>query len=234
MSSDNFLSNRNRFSSDLGIPKLYEFIDQFSLYAGVHTLGSKLWTYELLKDTVGVPGDIYEFGSWKGANLMFLAKVNSLLEPSSPKNIFGFDNFSGLPEATKEDGDYAMHQQGNYHGNEAILRQAIELFELQSKVHLIVGDALETIPRYAQKNPAALCSFAYLDFDLYEPTRLALSFLDDCIASGGVIVFDEACTAQWPGETLAMKQYLANSQHQFDMLSNSISRQPTVALKRVA
>ena len=56
----------------------------------MHTIGNKLWTYDLLKKTVGIPGDIFEFGCWKGTNLMFLAKVISLLEPSSPKKDLWF------------------------------------------------------------------------------------------------------------------------------------------------
>ena len=78
-----------------------------------------------MKSTVGVPGDIYEFGCWKGSNLMFLAKLNSLVEPSSPKKIWGFDNFSGLPEAKDIDGPHAQNQAGKYLGSEEQLRAAI-------------------------------------------------------------------------------------------------------------
>jgi len=48
-----------------------------------------------------------------------------------------------------------------------------------------------------------------------------------------LLFFDEACTPSWPGETLAMKEYLSSSEHKFEMLSNPISQQPTVAIKRV-
>lgn len=231
---DGFLAKRNKFAEDAGFPNLYDYIDHFSLFAGVHTIGNKLWTYELLKQTVGVPGDIFEFGCWKGSNLMFLAKIHSLLEPSSPKRFFGFDNFSGLPEGSVADGDFARSQTGNYLGNESLLRKVIELFDLSSKIRLVVGDALKTIPVFDKEHPETLCSFAYLDFDLYEPTKEALMLMDRSISVGGIIVFDEACTPDWPGETLAMKEYLFTSQHKFEMLSNPMSRQPTVAIRRVS
>ena len=231
--TDSFLEKRHRFAVDAGFPDLYNYIDHFGLFAGVHTIGNKLWTYELLKQTVGVPGDIFEFGCWNGSNLMFLAKVHSLLEPASPKKVFGFDNFSGLPKGTLEDGDFGRSQVGNYLGNETLLRKSIELFDLGSKVKLVVGDALETIPVFNEQHPETICSFAYLDFDLYEPTKKALNMIDHCISVGGIIVFDEACTPDWPGETLAMKEYLSSSKHNFEMLSNPISRQPTVAIRRV-
>lgn len=233
MSTDNFLYKRNDFAKSIGVPDLYKHIDQFSLFAGMHTIGNKLWTYDLLKKTVGIPGDIFEFGCWKGTNLMFLAKVISLLEPSSPKKVYGFDNFSGLPKGINKDGDFAISQKGRYRGDEQTLRKVIDLFELSSKVELLVGDALNTIPKFKLKKPESLCSFAYLDFDLYKPTKAALDFIGSCVSVGGIIVFDEACRPEWPGETLAMKEFLAKSKYNFEMLSNPISQQPTVALKRI-
>lgn len=232
MKKDDFLLKRQDFAKEIGFSDLYDYIDHFSLYAGVHTIGNKLWTYDLLSKTIGVRGDIYEFGCWKGSNLMFLAKMSSLLEPSSSKNIFGFDNFSGLPQAVEKDGAVASGQVGNYRGNEEILRKVIELFNLSSKVELVVGDALNTIPKFDSDNPQSVCSFAYLDFDLYEPTKAALNFLENRISVGGIIVFDEACTAEWPGETLAMKEFLDQTKHGFEVFSNPISRQPTVAIIR--
>ena len=234
MKKDDFRGQRKKFSEDIGFPNLYEFIDQFALYAGIHTIGNKLWTYDLFKTIVGVPGDIYEFGCWKGSNLMFLAKLNHLLEPYAPKRIFGFDNFSGLPEATQKDGSFAQTQVGNYLGNETQLRKAIELFDFEKKVLLITGDALKTIPKFKNDNPDAICSLAYLDFDLYEPTMEALNLIDCSISVGGLVIFDEAGTEDWPGETVAMKEFLKSTSHKFEMLSNPISRQPTIALKRVA
>jgi len=231
--TDSFLKNRDSYAADAGFADLYDYIDHFALFAGVHTIGNKLWTYDLLKQTVGVPGEVFEFGCWKGSNLMFLAKVLSLLEPSSPKRVFGFDNFSGLPEGMPEDGDFGRSQTGNYLGDETLLRKSIELFDLESKVRLVVGDALETIPVFDKQHPEIMCSFAYLDFDLYKPTQEALKLLDRSISMGGIIVFDEACTPEWPGETLAMKEYLSSSEHKFEMFSNPLSRQPTVAIKRV-
>ena len=57
--------------------------------------------------------------------------------------------------------------------------------------------------------------------------------MGDCLSVGGMVVFDEACTSEWPGETLAMKEFLKSTKNEFKMYSNPISRQPTVALKRV-
>jgi len=230
---DKFLMERRSFAMSLGFENLYDYIDQFSLFAGAHTIGNKIFTYELLKKTIGIPGDIVEFGCWKGSNLMFLAKLMSLMEPNSPKRLIGFDNFSGLPAPTTIDGDFATSQTGKYRGDYEVLMQAIDLFELRSKVELVVGDALETIPKYLEDHRDSVFSFCYLDFDLYEPTKKALELIDESLSVGGVIVFDEALSSEWPGETLAMKEYLASTDKKFKTVSNTLSRQPTLALIRV-
>ena len=78
MSDDKFLNNRKEFAKNIGKEDLYDYVDHFGLYAGIHTIGNKLWTYELLKKTIGIPGDIVEFGCWKGSNLLFLTKTLSI------------------------------------------------------------------------------------------------------------------------------------------------------------
>jgi len=165
---------------------------------------------------------------------MFLAKLSKLFEPSSLKQIYGFDNFSGLPEAEPLDGPFAQTQAGKYLGDEQQLKNAIELFELEDKVSLIVGDALKTIPKFKSDKKEAICSLAYIDFDLYEPCTAALRLLEESLSLGGLIIFDEAGTKEWPGETLAMKEYLKNTNHNFEMLSNPFGRQPTIALRRIS
>lgn len=232
--NNKFLDQRQKFAEYAGFPELYEYIDQFPLYAGVHTIANKIFTYELLKMTVGVPGHIAEFGSWKGSNLLFLLKMMSLLEPHSGKKIIGFDNFAGLPAPSKLDGDYAVTRTGHYKGDLDLLKQAISLFDFEDRIELVVGDALRTIPEYRAAHKETMLSFCYLDFDLYEPTVKALEFIEEALVVGGVVVFDQALTHQWPGETLAWKEYLSKTNKKFRMISNTLSKQPTAAMIREA
>ncbi len=43
----------------------------------------------------------------------------------------------------------------------------------------------------------------FLDFDLYEPTMVALEHLLPRVPKGGIVAFDEINNKFWPGETLA-------------------------------
>src|SRR3546814_7197955 len=73
-----------------------------------------------------------------------------------------------------------------------------------NKVKLVRGDATKTIPAFVEENPHLLVSLLYLDFDLYEPTRVALEHFLPRMPKGAVVAFDELDNPLWPGETLAM------------------------------
>ena len=49
--------------------------NHFGLYSGIQTIGWALIIYEILKKAIEIPGDIVEFGCWKGNNLLFMAKL---------------------------------------------------------------------------------------------------------------------------------------------------------------
>ena len=225
-----YLKKRKNFAVRVGFPALFDYIDQFGLYAGAQTIGSKLFTYEAIKRTLIIPGHIAEFGVWKGSNLLYMAKVLKLLQPNTHKLIFGFDNFTGLPTPNEEDGPFATELVGKYKGDEKILRDAINLYDLDDWCHLIVGDAVQTIIEFEKARPEALISLAWIDFDIYEPCAVALDFLSRRLAIGGIIVFDEAISYLWPGETKAMIEFLNKSGGTYKMESNKISRQPTMMI----
>jgi hypothetical protein len=58
------------------------------------------------------------------------------------------------------------------------------------KIEIVKGDAVRTIPKYLKENKHTLVSLLYLDFDLYEPTKIALDNFLPRMAKGGLIVFD--------------------------------------------
>ena len=96
----------------------------------------------------------------------------------------------------------------------------------------MVGNAVQTIVEFEEEKPEVLVSLAWVDFDLYEPTVVALDFLSRRLAVGGVIIFDEAINTWWPGETTAMLEFLSKSGSHYRMESNTTSRQPTMMIIR--
>lgn len=226
-----YLERRKAFAEAVGRPDLWSVIDQFGLYVGEQTLATRLAVFEIMRTCADVPGHIAEFGVWNGANLMFMAKALKLLRPNSPKKVFGFDSFEGLQDIREEDGAAAAAFAGRYRGDEATLRAAIELFGMEDWVHLVKGDALRTIPAFAEEMPHVLLSVAYIDFDLYEPCKAALGFVAERLSTGGAVVFDEAIDDVWPGEGRALREFLQDTgKAHFDMRASDFARQPTLYL----
>jgi hypothetical protein len=75
------------------------------------------------------------------------------------------------------------------------------------KILIIKGDATKTIPRFVKKRKDFLISLLYLDFDLFGPTKTALTFFAKSVVKGGVIVFDQINYEKFAGETIALKEY---------------------------
>lgn len=229
---ERYLHERRLLASEVQFSNLFEIADHFGLYSGTQTIGRVLAIYEAFKQTVDIPGDIFEFGCWKGSNLLFLAKLLTLFQPNSIKQVYGFDSFEGLQTFAPEDGDTDAEFRDRYRGDRDVLEKFIRLHEMESWVHLVVGNALETIEQFDQENQHSMISIAYIDFDLYEPCKLALEFSDRRLSTGGLIILDEALTDTWKGEGQALREFLESRPGQYSMQSNTISRQPTVILKK--
>jgi hypothetical protein len=64
--------------------------------------------------------------------------------------------------------------------------------------------ASKTMPRFIKENQHLVVSLLFLDFDLYEPTKVALTNFVPGMPKGAIIAFDERDNPIWPGETAAL------------------------------
>ena len=136
------------------------------------------------------------------------------------RKIYGFDTFKGFPTLSEKD-----ESQSNTHIKKGDLyaNSYDELLKLSNihdstrflghipKVELIRGDAVKTIPKFIDENPHLVVSLLFLDFDLYEPTAVALNNFVPCMPKKSIIVFDELNNPLWPGETRAMFEYFKSN-----------------------
>ena len=85
-----------------------DIADNFPLFIDRQNLARFLVRYELFKKILEVKGSIVECGVYKGAALMFLAKLSAVYEPYAyNREIIGFDTFSGFPSVNEKDGHFA-------------------------------------------------------------------------------------------------------------------------------
>lgn len=189
-------------------------LENFPKYVRRQNLTRFLALYEIFKRVLPIKGSVIECGVNHGYGIMTWAKLSAILEPVNlTRRIYGFDTFEGFPGLSEADmsaasshvkvGDLAADSMEE-------LSELIDVYDSTrflghvGKVELIKGDATETIPRFVEENPHVLVSLLYLDFDIYDPTKIALETLLPRMPKGAIVAFDELDNPLWPGETLAM------------------------------
>lgn len=196
----------------------HELLLNLGLYLNRQALTRLLFIHELYQKIVNVHGVIFEFGVRWGQNLALYESLRGIYEPYNySRRIVGFDTFEGFPSVHSNDGVSAIIQRGAYgvsQGYRAHLEQLLDYHESESpiphirKCELVQGDACVTIHDYLERNPQTVVSFAYFDFDIYEPTRVCLEAIVPYLTRGSVLGFDEACHPDFPGETIALREVL--------------------------
>lgn len=194
-------------------------LENFPKYVRRQHLTRFLALYEIFKRILPVKGSIVECGVNRGYGLMAWAKLSAVLEPVNlTRRIYGFDSFAGFPsvgEGDRTGPKWETAKAGGLHADSYDeLLKLIDLYDRDrflghiAKVELIKGDATETIPRFVADHPHLVISLLFMDFDLHEPTKVALRSFVPRMPKGAIIAFDELDNPLWPGETLAVLETL--------------------------
>jgi len=226
-----YFEARKAFSAKQGPRELWLAIDHWPLYCGIANLGRFLAVSDLFRSTLDVPGDVAEFGSWRGANLLLIAKLLRIFDPHCSKQVHCFDSFQGLTEFSSEDGP-AQQRTGEYSGVPEELLDVIELYEMQGEIEIHHGLVEETLPEFVDMRKEATFSFVYCDTDLYSSTQLILNKLHPRLSLGGLFVFDEWNDEAYPGEGVAVNEFLADHGNEYDIQHIRHTRQPTMAIRK--
>ena len=188
-------------------------LDNFTKYIRRQKLTRLLALYEIFKKILPVKGSIVECGVHHGFGLMAWAHMSAILEPVNlTRRIYGFDTFGGFPATGEEDkSEYGQIAPGSL--SSACLDELNELIRTYdsnrflghiNKVQLIKGDATKTIPRFVKNNKHLVVSLLFLDFDLFEPTRVAIESFYPRMPKGSIIALVDLDNPIWPGETTAL------------------------------
>jgi len=213
------LSNRDRLEQLFkNSPIGSELTSNFSLYTTRQALMRQMFFTELYKLQLQVPGVIMEFGCKWGKNLSLFTSLRGIFEPyNHNRTIVGFDTFSGLRGVTENDGNSNFLDEGFFstvNDYENHLQEVLSCIEMEcpishiQKFQIVKGDVRETFPTYLVKNPQTIISLAYLDMDIYEPTKSVLQNIKPYLVPGSVIGFDELNWSEMPGPTLALREVM--------------------------
>ena len=175
---------------------------------------SLITRYELYKLILNVPGDIIECGVNKGNSFAFLAHLSIILESFSiNRRLIGFDTFEGFASIDKKKDPSDVSQKNFSDASFDIISKSLNAIDLVRPVNkinrfnLIKGNILKTLPKFIKENQWMSCAMLILDTDLYASTKAALKYIYPTMPKGGVLVFDEYNYQNFPGETLAIKEF---------------------------
>ncbi|MFC1672286.1 TylF/MycF/NovP-related O-methyltransferase, partial [Planctomycetota bacterium] len=180
----------------------------FAKYVRRQDMTRLLARYEIFKRVLKVKGSVVECGVFRGSGLMAWANFSAVLEPNNlTRRVYGFDTFDGFPEVGERDeSKLRTPQKGELRSScYGELIGLIEAYDMNrflghvKKMELIKGDASETIPAFIEKNPHLVVSLLFLDFDLCEPTEVAIEYIVPRMPRGAIIAFDELDNPAWPG-----------------------------------
>lgn len=142
-----------------------------------------------------VPGDVCEFGVAQGETSALIANE---LARSSNKRLHLFDSFEGLPKPSDKDrlkdDIFSLGSIEAYTGTmscpEDMVRSRLDAISFPASRYVIHKGFIEQLIHEDKALPNEVC-FAYVDFDFYEPIKVALDFLHRVTSSGAMIIVDD-------------------------------------------
>jgi hypothetical protein len=193
-----------------------ELLANLGLYLTSKNLSRLLFFYEIYKRIIHTHGIIAEFGVRWGQTLSLMSALRGIFEPfNRHRKIVGFDTFDGFKGFCEKDGQLCKCADGSFSVSENYEQYLNKILALQENLNpmshlpkweLVAGDAVQTVPEYLQRHPETIISLAIFDFDIYQPTKAALTSIMPHLMRGSILVFDELCDPIFPGETLALME----------------------------
>lgn len=194
-------------------------LTNLGLFSRSSALSKLFFLHEAYSRILSIPGDVFVFGVWLGQDLVGFESMRAMLEPyNASRTLVGFDTFEGYDGINTRDRSSDVVKSGGYsvpadyrtyltdllayHREENVMGHAL-------RHHLVQGDARETVGAYLQEHAESVVALAYFDMALYEPTKLALEAITPRLIPGSVLVMDELNDPRYPGETEALREWLA-------------------------
>lgn len=203
------------------INEKWNYENGFYHTSDINRIGKLLSQFDIYNKIINKPGDILEFGVYKGCSIIRLLSFRHFLENSFSRKIYGFDTFDKFPKNVKSSIDYDFINKFENEGGDPICINELNTVLKRKNFNnytLIKGDIFNTLPLFLKKNPHLRISLLHIDVDVYEPTMFILELLWEKIIKGGILMLDDYGTVS--GETNAIDDFFFNKK---DYLINTTS-----------
>ena len=167
---------------------------------------------QLLWATQEIEGDVVELGCFRGLTSVFISNI--LKNTKGSRRLFVYDTFEGLQNVSSEDENLIEPPESESMPYEPFrngeLDISLEEFERTFRdfntelPEIHKGNVLEL---GSEKIPNKI-SFAYLDMDIYLPTKHGLELIWDKVSPNGFIMVDDFYFWKAPGAKKATLEFL--------------------------
>lgn len=232
MSNFNFQSRKN-YLNLVHFSKKYlktelDKISRHGLTIGSLSLYRILEYDRILSEIKNIKGDIIEFGSYDGNNFFLLKKLLDLKKIK--KKIYTVDHSKGLKDFSEIEFAIKKKKLNMYKKPNAnkLIKDLIKFFKFDN-AYFINKDVMKIRKNFFNKKKFSL---VILDLDLYKPTMKILEIIEKHISKNALLVFDQANTAVWKGEKLAVNNFLKKYKN-YKILKKIKFYQPDVVIKKL-
>ena len=181
-----------------------DLLHYFPCFVGEMTLSRVLALYEGYKIVNGVCGHIADVGVYKGASLLYFAKLTQIFEPTTLTQVHGFDWFQGNKPQGDIDKDILVGSSTEPYDRVNNLVKAQSLDHV-AKLHQV--DLTKDLENFFSVHSHLQFKLAFLDTGTYEVVKTALPYFWDRLTTGGIMVLDQFNFEIAPGETKAVVDF---------------------------
>lgn len=177
----------------------------------ISRIGKLIYQYEIYKLIKDLPGDVLEFGVFKGSSFIRFLTFRSILENNFSRKVYGFDTFREFP-SQKRKNDKRLKKDFTLDAGKPISKNKLKDILNKKKFEnfeLVEGDVLKTLDKFLKKNPNLKISLLHLDMDVYNSTKFVINKLKDKIVKKGIILIDDYGTVE--GATKVIDNFLVKN-----------------------
>ena len=205
------------------IDKRWDYENGYYITSEPARIGKAIAQYELYRSIVSLPGQILEFGIFKGASFIRLAAYREILESQASRKLIGFDIFGKFP-VPEDSADQAFVTNFVHAAGDGISQAQFETvlaYKNITNYELIAGDILQTLPEYVETRPELRIALLHIDVDVYNASQCILENLFDRVVPGGIVMLDDYASAE--GETRAVDEFLAGTGYKVEKLPYAVT-----------
>ena len=157
--------------------------------------------YTLTKQALGLGGDIWECGVYRGGTAALLAElVASGRDPRQKLHLF--DTFQGMPET--DPARDVHHRPGDFADTTlAVVRERVGHDDVTVYHEGLIPDTFAGLE-------SSQIALAHVDVDIYKSVLDCCSFIVPRLVRGGFVIFDDYGFPTCPGARTAVDEYFEN------------------------